>query len=102
MKPSGIEETHNFFSLMLTEASKHSSLQFLSSINQYNVGSSSILHRVTLPDGKVKEGKKWVTSPMDIAKEISKSLAANALISQVSVIPNNPKSKFTCNTFVSC
>ncbi|KAJ8616915.1 hypothetical protein MRB53_013101 [Persea americana] len=39
--------------------------------------------RVTLPDGKVKEGKKWRTSPIDIAKEISKSLAANALIAQV-------------------
>ncbi|KAF5449828.1 hypothetical protein F2P56_030233 [Juglans regia] len=39
--------------------------------------------KITLPDGTVKEGKKWVTSPMDVAKEISKSLAANALISQV-------------------
>ncbi|KAL5552932.1 hypothetical protein UlMin_040333 [Ulmus minor] len=39
--------------------------------------------KITLPDGSVKEGKKWVTSPLDVAKEISKSLAANALISQV-------------------
>ena len=39
--------------------------------------------RITLPDGTVKEGKKWVTSPFDVAREISKSLAANALISQV-------------------
>ncbi|KAG6654472.1 hypothetical protein CIPAW_05G147900 [Carya illinoinensis] len=39
--------------------------------------------KIALPDGTVKEGKKWVTSPMDVAKEISKSLAANALISQV-------------------
>ncbi|EXB82632.1 Threonine--tRNA ligase [Morus notabilis] len=39
--------------------------------------------KITLPDGTVKEGKKWVTSPFDVAKEISKSLAANALISQV-------------------
>ena len=31
----------------------------------------------------MKDGKKWVTSPFDVAKEISKSLAANALISQV-------------------
>lgn len=36
-----------------------------------------------LLDGSVKEGKRWQTSPMDIAKEISKSLAANALISMV-------------------
>ncbi|XP_062110256.1 threonine--tRNA ligase, mitochondrial 1 [Humulus lupulus] len=39
--------------------------------------------KITLPDGTVKDGKKWVTSPFDVAKEISKSLAANALISQV-------------------
>ncbi|KAK9086412.1 hypothetical protein Syun_028806 [Stephania yunnanensis] len=30
-----------------------------------------------------QEGKKWITSPMDVAKEISKSLGSNALISQV-------------------
>ncbi|KAM6562154.1 hypothetical protein CsatB_022152 [Cannabis sativa] len=39
--------------------------------------------KITLPDGTVKDGKKWVTSPFDVAKEISKSLANNALISQV-------------------
>ncbi|GLU03065.1 hypothetical protein SLE2022_202830 [Rubroshorea leprosula] len=39
--------------------------------------------KIALPDGTVKEGKKWVSSPMDIAKEISKSLASNALISSV-------------------
>ena len=39
--------------------------------------------RITLPDGTVKEGKKWETTPFDIAKEISKGLASNALISQV-------------------
>ncbi|GKD22875.1 threonine--tRNA ligase, mitochondrial 1-like protein [Tanacetum coccineum] len=39
--------------------------------------------RVTLSDGTVKEGKKWETTPFDIAKELSKSLASNALISQV-------------------
>ncbi|KAI3720300.1 hypothetical protein L6452_21215 [Arctium lappa] len=39
--------------------------------------------KVTLPDGTVKEGKKWETTPFDIAKELSKSLASNALISQV-------------------
>lgn len=36
-----------------------------------------------LPDGSVKEGKRWESSPMDIAKGISKSLANNALISMV-------------------
>ncbi|XP_077237795.1 threonyl-tRNA synthetase [Tasmannia lanceolata] len=39
--------------------------------------------RITLPDGAVKEGSKWITSPVDVAKEISKSLAANALIARV-------------------
>ncbi|KAK4263264.1 hypothetical protein QN277_028701 [Acacia crassicarpa] len=38
---------------------------------------------ITLPDKNVKEGKKWVTSPIDIAREISKNLAANALIAKV-------------------
>ncbi|KAK1413785.1 hypothetical protein QVD17_35568 [Tagetes erecta] len=44
---------------------------------------SGDLIKVTLPDGTVKEGKKWETTPLDIAKELSKSLASNALISQV-------------------
>ncbi|XP_054794223.1 LOW QUALITY PROTEIN: threonine--tRNA ligase, mitochondrial 1-like [Prosopis cineraria] len=39
--------------------------------------------KITLPDKNVKEGKKWVTSPLDIAREISKNLAANALIAKV-------------------
>ncbi|KAJ0443373.1 putative threonine--tRNA ligase [Helianthus annuus] len=41
------------------------------------------IHGVTLPDGTVKERKKWETTPVDIAKELLKSLASNALISQV-------------------
>ncbi|CAN8255792.1 unnamed protein product [Cochlearia groenlandica] len=39
--------------------------------------------KITLPDGNVKEGKKWETTPMDIAAEISKGLANSALISAV-------------------
>ncbi|KAI7745127.1 hypothetical protein M8C21_022038 [Ambrosia artemisiifolia] len=39
--------------------------------------------KITLLDGTVKEGKKWETTPLDIAKELSKSLANSALISQV-------------------
>ena len=31
----------------------------------------------------MKEGQKWQTAPVDVAREISKSLAANALIAQV-------------------
>lgn len=36
-----------------------------------------------MPGGQEKEGKRWITSPFDIAREISKSLASNALISEV-------------------
>lgn len=36
-----------------------------------------------MPDGTVKEGKKWMSTPMDIAKEISSGLAASCLIAQV-------------------
>ncbi|XP_059275370.1 threonine--tRNA ligase, mitochondrial 1-like isoform X2 [Lycium ferocissimum] len=39
--------------------------------------------RIELLSGTVKEGKKWKTTPLDIAKEISKSLASNALIAKV-------------------
>ncbi|KAL0746693.1 hypothetical protein Bca101_028695 [Brassica carinata] len=39
--------------------------------------------KITLPDGTVKEGRKWETTPMDIAGEISKGLANSALISSV-------------------
>ncbi|CAN0863360.1 Threonine--tRNA ligase, mitochondrial 1 [Linum grandiflorum] len=39
--------------------------------------------KITLPDGTVKEGKRWSSTPWDIAKEISNGLASNALISQV-------------------
>ncbi|CAJ2647602.1 unnamed protein product [Trifolium pratense] len=39
--------------------------------------------KVTLPDGTVKEANKWQTTPFDIAREISKNLANNALIAKV-------------------
>ncbi|TVU33818.1 hypothetical protein EJB05_15627, partial [Eragrostis curvula] len=39
--------------------------------------------RVVLPDGDVKEAKKWISTPMDIAKEISSGLVANYIIAQV-------------------
>jgi len=50
-------------------------------LHRLKIGGESI--RITLPDGQVKEGKRWITSPMDIAKGISKGLAASALISEV-------------------
>ncbi|XP_057753448.1 threonine--tRNA ligase, mitochondrial 1-like [Arachis stenosperma] len=39
--------------------------------------------KVTLPDGTVKDAAKWHTTPFDVAKEISKNLANNALIARV-------------------
>ncbi|KAL1193381.1 Threonine--tRNA ligase, mitochondrial 1 [Cardamine amara subsp. amara] len=39
-----------------------------------------------LPDGIEKEGKRWETTPMDMALQISKSLAKSALISSVNHI----------------
>ncbi|PIA31973.1 hypothetical protein AQUCO_04700086v1 [Aquilegia coerulea] len=41
------------------------------------------LIKIKLPDGAEKEGKQWITSPMDVAKGIAKSLASEALIAQV-------------------
>ncbi|KAL0061665.1 threonyl-tRNA synthetase [Marasmius tenuissimus] len=38
---------------------------------------------VTLPDGNEKKGKSWETSPMDIAKEISKGLSEKVVIAKV-------------------
>ncbi|XP_061370151.1 threonine--tRNA ligase, mitochondrial 1 isoform X2 [Gastrolobium bilobum] len=42
--------------------------------------------KVTLPDGNVRDGKKWLTTPLDVAREISKNLANNALIARVNGI----------------
>ncbi|PKA59163.1 Threonine--tRNA ligase, mitochondrial [Apostasia shenzhenica] len=39
--------------------------------------------KITLPDGTIKEGKKWLTSPLDIAKELRGGWASSALIAQV-------------------
>ncbi|XP_057448447.1 threonine--tRNA ligase, mitochondrial 1 [Lotus japonicus] len=39
--------------------------------------------KVTLPDGSVRDAKKWQTTPLDVARDISKNLAANALIAKV-------------------
>ncbi|CAO3624797.1 unnamed protein product [Cunninghamella echinulata] len=38
---------------------------------------------ITLPDGTVKEGTSWETSPMDIALGIAKSLAERTVIAKV-------------------
>ena len=38
---------------------------------------------ITLPDGTEKKGTSWETSPMDIAKEISKGLSERIVIAKV-------------------
>ena len=39
--------------------------------------------KITLPDGKVVDGRSWETTPLQIAAGISKGLADNAVISKV-------------------
>jgi threonyl-tRNA synthetase len=38
---------------------------------------------ITMPDGNKRKGTSWETSPMDIAKEISKSLSEKVVIAKV-------------------
>lgn len=39
---------------------------------------------ITMPDGSERQGKSWETSPMDIAKEVSKSLSERIVVAKVS------------------
>ncbi|OVA00120.1 Aminoacyl-tRNA synthetase [Macleaya cordata] len=48
-----------------------------------NLSLNESLSITLLDHGTLKEGKKWISTPLDIAKEISESLASNALISRV-------------------
>jgi threonyl-tRNA synthetase len=36
-----------------------------------------------MPDGSERKGKSWETSPMDVAKELSKSLSERIVIAKV-------------------
>ena len=38
---------------------------------------------VTMPDGSERKAKSWETSPMDIAKEVSKSLSERIVVAKV-------------------
>jgi threonyl-tRNA synthetase len=40
---------------------------------------------ITLPDGKKRKAVAWQTSPMEVAREISKSLSERIVISKVSI-----------------
>lgn len=39
--------------------------------------------KITLPDGKVIEGKALETTPLDVAKQLSNSLAKQVIVAQV-------------------
>lgn len=39
--------------------------------------------KITLPDGSVREGTSWVTTPMDIASAISKQLAKQIIVAEL-------------------
>jgi threonyl-tRNA synthetase len=38
---------------------------------------------VTMPDGSERKAKSWETSPMDVAKDVSKSLSERIVIAKV-------------------
>ncbi|CAM0913102.1 unnamed protein product [Alopecurus aequalis] len=56
-------------------------IQARRALERLNIGGEPI--KITLPDGAIKEGKKWISTPMDIAVGISSGLAASCLIAQV-------------------
>lgn len=41
---------------------------------------------VTMPDGSERKAKSWETSPMDVAKEVSKSLSERIVIAKVRLL----------------
>ena len=43
--------------------------------------------QVTMPDGSIRKGVCWETSPMDVAKEVSKSLSERIVIAKVRLVP---------------
>ncbi|KAK1613883.1 hypothetical protein QYE76_019400 [Lolium multiflorum] len=56
-------------------------VQARQALERLNIGGEPI--KITLPDGAIKEGKKWISTPMDVAAGISTGLAASCLIAQV-------------------
>jgi threonyl-tRNA synthetase len=47
------------------------------------VGLPDVPIKVTLPDGKVIDAVAWKTTPMDIAKGISRNLAKEIIVAKV-------------------
>lgn len=46
---------------------------------------------------EVKEGKKWITSPLDIAEEVSESFASKALVAEVNGTPWDMSKPLECD-----
>jgi threonyl-tRNA synthetase len=44
---------------------------------------ASVPIKISLPDGRVMSGESWRTTPLQIAEQISKGLAENAVVSKV-------------------
>ncbi|KAI8808402.1 threonyl-tRNA synthetase [Cladochytrium replicatum] len=51
--------------------------------NEFVAAQPRVPIQITLPDGRVMDGKSWETTPLDIAKLIRKSLGNEAVISRV-------------------
>ncbi|KAI8803912.1 hypothetical protein BJ742DRAFT_872276 [Cladochytrium replicatum] len=51
--------------------------------NKFIAAQSHAPIKITLPDGRIMDGKSWETTPLDIAKMVRKSLANDAVISRV-------------------
>jgi threonyl-tRNA synthetase len=46
---------------------------------------------ITMPDASVRKGTSWETSPMDVAKDISKSLSERVVIAKASLLVLPPR-----------
>jgi TGS domain. len=55
---------------------------------------------IILKDGKVIKGKSWETTPMEIAKKISKKLAEKVVVAQISYIKRDVGPFATSKYFV--
>jgi hypothetical protein len=52
---------------------------------------------ITMPDGSERKGTSWSTSPMDVAKEVSKSLSERVVIAKVRFCLHNGGESFMCH-----
>jgi len=59
-----------------------------------------------MPDGSLREGTAWETSPLDIAKQIAKSLAERVVIAKVKTVQKTERTvadlEHLFDTFARC